>query len=213
MWRASCDAATRVRTRGRSSRTCANPRDACILRRLDCLEPFTPRAPVAAVALFFIAGNGGRWLTHRNASSGVHNPPPGDALRRSQFTGTAGDEAALDKLVERAWAADQSTQYAFAASLWKRAVAAATALHGGETLVTARYTLEQAASLCAQAGAEVSRIEQAALVAEAWALVSSVLPLLSKRMDDNTLFPGRCTKKEVEFYKLAVHTCEIRSRQ
>ena len=120
----------------------------------------------------------------------------------------AGDKAALDKLVERALAADASTRCAFAASLWKRAAVAAFALHGGENLVVARCTLEQSVSLCNQAHAEASRSEQAALRTQAWALASSVLPLLSTRMDDNTLLPGRCTKEEVEFnkrFELAKH--------
>ena len=120
-----------------------------------------------------------------------HQPPPG----------AAGDEAALDKLVQRALATDKSGRGAFAASLWKRAAAAATALHGGASLAAAKCTLEQAASTYGQARAEASCIDKAALRAEAWALASSVLPLLSTRMDNNTLLPGRCTTEEVEFFK------------
>ena len=114
---------------------------------------------------------------------------------------SAGDEAALNRLMERAVAADVSARYAFAASLWKRAAAAATVLHGGDTLVTAKCTLEQAGSFCSQASAEASLQTAAALIAEAWTLTSSVLPLLSTRMDNNTLLPGRCTKEEVDFFK------------
>lgn len=114
-------------------------------------------------------------------------------------TGAAADEAALDRLVERAVEADSSGRTSFAASLWERAAAAATAIHGGASLVAARCTLEQAASLSSQAGAEASLVERAALLTKAWALVSSVLPLLTNRMNDNTLLPGRCTKGEVDF--------------
>ena len=113
--------------------------------------------------------------------------------------GTAADKTALDRLVERALTADVNTRLAFAASLWKRAAAAATALHRGESLVAAKCTLEQSASLCGQAGAEESPADRAAFLEEVWALVSSVLPLLTNRMNDNTLLPGRCTKGEVDF--------------
>ena len=120
----------------------------------------------------------------------------------------AADEATLDRLVQRAISADMSIRSSFAASLWKRAAAVATALHGAETFAAAYCTLKQAFSLCGQSGVEVSPVDKAALKAEAWALVSSVLPLLSTRMEDNTLLPGRCTREEVEFFKrfrLATH--------
>ena len=94
-----------------------------------------------------------------------------------------------------------SSRYAFEVSLWKRAAAAAAALHGEDTLVSVFCALEQAASLCNQAGAEASPVDSAALRAESWALTSGVLPLVSTRMDNNTLLPGRCTKEEVEFFK------------
>ena len=151
-------------------------------------------------------------------TDGAHNPPSRassqlgmadagssrDASSGAHSSGAAADEAALDRLVERALTAEKSTRHAFAASLWKRAAAAATALHGGESLAAVRCTLEQAASLCTQYGLKASNgscIDTKALFPESWALVSSVLPLLSARMDDNTLLPGRCTKEEVEFFK------------
>ena len=120
-------------------------------------------------------------------------------------------QAALDRLVERALVAVMSGRSAFAASMWKRAAAAAIVLYGDDTLVAARCTLHQAISLCSQAGLEASPVDFAALHAEAWELVSSVLPLVSRRMDDDTLLPGRCTKDEVEFFKrltLAKHAAE-----
>ena len=138
----------------------------------------------------------------RDATSSARNPPPGAAGNAAVNAAVnAGDVSALDRLVERALTADKSSRYAFAASLWKRAAAAATALHGGASLVAAKCTLDQADSLCCQASAEASSREiRAALEAEACALTSSVLRLVSKRMDANTLLPGRCTKEEVEFF-------------
>ena len=67
--------------------------------------------------------------------------------------------------------------------------------------MAAKCTLEQSASLCGQAGAEESPADRAAFLEEVWALVSSVLPLLTTRMDNNMLLPGRCTKEEVDFFK------------
>ena len=103
--------------------------------------------------------------------------------------------------MERAVAADKCARYAFAASLWKRAAAAALALYGEASLASAWCTLEHVTSLSSQASVEELPLEKRALEAEAWAVVSTLLPLLSTRMDDNTLLPGRCTKEEVEFFK------------
>ena len=101
--------------------------------------------------------------------------------------------------VERALAAHQSGRYSFAAALWGRAVAAATEMYG-DNLISVRCILEQVDCLFAQSATTTSD-EKAVLCAESWALTSSVLPLLSTRMDANTLLPGRCTKTEVEFHK------------
>ena len=103
--------------------------------------------------------------------------------------------------MERALAASSSGRAAFAASLWKRAAAAATALHGRAALAAAYCTLKQTSSLCSQASLEASPLEKRALDEEAFELASSVLPLVSTRMDDNMLLPGRCTTEEVEFFK------------
>ena len=108
------------------------------------------------------------------------------------------DEAALNKLVERALAAHRSGRASFAASLWGRALEVAAHTN---TLAVVKCTLMQATCLSDQACATASADERAALQAESWALVSSVMPLLSTRMDENTLLPGRCTKTEVDFYK------------
>ena len=62
--------------------------------------------------------------------------------------------------------------------------------------------LRRASSLCQQSRLEVvSEDEKAALDDEAWALVSGCLPLLVRRMDDNTMLPGRGTAVELAFFK------------
>ena len=43
--------------------------------------------------------------------------------------------------------------------------------------------------------------EWTALRAEAWALLSSSLPFIVRRMDDNTVLPGRGTAVELAFFK------------
>ena len=63
-------------------------------------------------------------------------------------------------------------------------------------------TLQRAVSLRCQSQLEgVTQEEKAALCAEAWALASSCLPLIVRRMDDNTMLPGRGTAVELAFFK------------
>ena len=45
----------------------------------------------------------------------------------------------------------------------------------------------------------VTADEKAALLAEVWALASSYLPLIARRMDDNTMLPGRGTAVELAY--------------
>ena len=63
-------------------------------------------------------------------------------------------------------------------------------------------TLERAVSLGQQSNLEgVTDGETAALDDEAWALTSNCLPLFVRRMDDNTMLPGRGTAVELAFFK------------
>ena len=62
--------------------------------------------------------------------------------------------------------------------------------------------LRRALSLRCQSQLEgVSQEEEAALCAEAWELASSCLPLIVRRMDANTILPGRGTAVELAFFK------------
>ena len=146
-------------------------------------------------------------LAHPMASAGSSSDAGAPDGGRTATAGASGrdlvDEAALHKLAELALAADNSGRFAFAAALWGHAVAAATETHG-DNLVAVRCTLEQATCLISQTSATTSPDERRLYHEESWALTSSVLPLLSTRMDANTLLPGRCTKAEVEFQKRLV---------
>ena len=63
-------------------------------------------------------------------------------------------------------------------------------------------TLQRCVALLCQTQLEgVSREEKEALRAEVWALTSSSLPLIVRRMDDGTMLPGRCTALEYAFFK------------
>ena len=55
----------------------------------------------------------------------------------------------------------------------------------------------QASKLYLQAGMDGASDGEVA----AYEVVSSVLPLLLRRIEANTLLPGRCTKEEVEYYR------------
>lgn len=144
-------------------------------------------------------------MASAGSSSNVGAPDGGRAATAcpSGVPSAPVDETALDELVERALAAHTSGRSVFAASLWRRAAVTASDVHGN-TLMAAVCKLKQATCLVEQAFALTSPDEAAALDVESWVLVSSVLPLLSTRMDDNTLLPGRCTKTEVEFNKRVV---------
>ena len=120
----------------------------------------------------------------------------------------------LHRLVNKALAADMAGRYAFAATYFERAAPLATQIYG-DTLITAHLTLLQAQELHRQSRMEgVPSDEATSLVFSTWALVStSVLPLLQSRIEANTLLPGRCSKKEVDYYfffSAAMHSAECR---
>ena len=109
------------------------------------------------------------------------------------------DTKQLDKLCEKALKAVESIRYAVAAAFYRRAAEEALILHG-ETFVWTYLTLQRALSLGVQAQLE-GGTERAALYDEEWALTSACLPLIVRRMDDNTMLPGRGTVVELAFFK------------
>ena len=111
------------------------------------------------------------------------------------------DTAQLDRLVEKALTAYKSGRYLLAAGFYRRAADEALLLPGN-TFVCTFLTLWRASPLWVQSQLDgVTPDERMALYDEAWALVSSVLPLLVRRMDANTMLPGRGTAVELAFFK------------
>ena len=116
-------------------------------------------------------------------------------------TGAPADTSQLDKLCEKALAAGASGRYALSATFYQRAADEALRLHG-ETFVCTFLRLKRVVVVLCQSRLEgVTSAETAALRAEAWALVSSALPLIVRRMDANTMLPGRGTALELAFFK------------
>ena len=116
------------------------------------------------------------------------------------------DTMHLDRLVEKALAASKSGRYALAAAFYKHAADEALRLHG-DTFVCTFLTLQRSHELTLQAQLEaVPPQERTALYSEAWALVSSCLPLIARRLDANTMLPGRGTAVELAFFKRNVVT-------
>ena len=103
--------------------------------------------------------------------------------------------------MNKALAAGVTSRYALAASYFGRAAALATQLHG-DTLLAAHLKLQQANKVYSQASVKGMPADEAlVLESAAWEIVSGVLPLLLRRLDANTLLPGRCTKEEVDYYR------------
>ena len=115
--------------------------------------------------------------------------------------GALADTTKLDKLCEKALTAASSGRYTLSAAFYRRAAEEALRLHG-ETFVCTYLTLQRALSLCVQSQLEgCPQNEKVALCNEAWALASSCVPLIVRRMDDNTMLPGRGTAVELAFFK------------
>ena len=126
-------------------------------------------------------------------------PPP--VAAGTSHNAASVDTTQLDSLVEKALTAGDSGRYALAAGFYRRAVDEALRLHG-DTFVCTYLTLRRALSLRCQSRLQgVAQEEKAALSAEAWALASSCLPLIVRRMDANTMMPGRGTAVELAFFK------------
>ena len=116
------------------------------------------------------------------------------------------DTTQLDRLVEKTLTAQKSGRFSLAAAYFRRAADKALQLHG-DTFVRSFLTQLLACCLLEQSCLEgFTPVEDAALRAEARALVSSCLPLLVRRMDANTMLPGRGTAVELAFFKQYVVT-------
>ena len=115
----------------------------------------------------------------------------------------------LDRLCEKAITAETNGRHSLASAFFRRAAEEAQRLHG-ETCVSAYLTLQSSNSLLHQSDFDgLTRDDVAALCAEAWALASTTLPFIKRRMDDNTMLPGRGTAVETAFYKQYVTTKNV----
>ena len=96
-----------------------------------------------------------------------------------------------------------------AAALYGRAAEEALRLHG-ETFACTYLTVQRAASLYGQSHVEgVDPDEAAALQNETHVVVSSCLSHLTRRMDDNTMLPGRGTAVELDFNKRFIKSSHV----
>ena len=111
------------------------------------------------------------------------------------------DTTHLDRLVEKALTSTKCGRYVLADGFYRSAVDETTRLHD-DTFVCTFLIVKRAALLRCQAQLEgVPPDEQSPLNDDAWALVSSCLPLIVRRMDDNTILPGRGSAVELAFFK------------
>ena len=121
-------------------------------------------------------------------------PPPVAA-------GAPVDTSQLDLLCEKALVADKACRDALSAAYYGRAADEALRLQG-ETFVCTFLRLQHSCRLIEQSQLRgVTPREKAALETEAWALLYSCLPLIVRRMDDNTMLPGRGLEVELSFFK------------
>ena len=128
-------------------------------------------------------------------------PPPVSGDAPSNISGAPVDTTQLDTLCEKAITAGQCGRHALEAGFYRRAADEARRLQG-DTFACTFLTLQRAGALRCQLQLEgVTQEEKAALHAEAWALASSCLPLIVRRMDANTMLPGRGTAVELAFSK------------
>ena len=130
----------------------------------------------------------------------IDQPPVAGGASPSA-AGAPVDTAHLNKLAEKALTAEKSGRHTLVAAFFRHAADEALRLHGN-TFVCTFLTVRRAASLVIQAQLEGgSPEEKAALRDEGWALVSGCLPLILRRMDANTMLPGRGTAVELAFFK------------
>ena len=124
------------------------------------------------------------------------------------------DTAQMDKMCEKALAASKNGRYTLAAGFFHRVSETSSRQHG-ETFVSAFLALQSSNSLLLQSALPgVTCVENASLLVDAWALASTTLPLIKRRMEDNTMLPGRGTAVETAFFKTFTTTsCVVFSEQ
>ena len=140
-------------------------------------------------------------MTSPSAGPALSNVPGVSSSLAAPGRVTAGapaDTTQLDRLCEKALSAGLLGRDALAASLYRRAADEALQLYG-KTFVCTFLTLFCAHMLTTEA--RRVGVARAQMEAEAWSLITGALPLISKRMDDNTMLPGRGMAVELGFCK------------
>lgn len=106
--------------------------------------------------------------------------------------------SAFYKLVGKYVIAGALSRHARGAELSACAAEQAEALFGGESLVVAHLRLYESQSLTSLA-VGASGAEQEDFDRRAWAVLLSLIPLLLRRVEANTLLPGSLTEEELYF--------------
>ena len=107
--------------------------------------------------------------------------------------------ACFYKLVDKQVIAGALCRYARNAELSASAAVQAEALFGDDSLVVASVRMCESVSLVSLA-LKASGAEREALVRQAWAVLVSVVLLLLRRLEVNTLLPGGVRDDELNFY-------------
>ena len=113
-------------------------------------------------------------------------PPPPDQL------------AAFYKLVDKQVTAGVLCRHARCAELSAQAAAQAEALFGHSSLVVADLHMSESASLASLAY-KASGTEREGLLIRSWGVLVSVVDLLSRRLEANTLLPGTIREEELDY--------------
>ena len=115
-------------------------------------------------------------------------PPPPD-----QF-------AAFYKLVDKKVIASQLCRHARDAELSAQAAVQAEALFGDDSLVVAWLRLGESESLVGLSLVASGAEEEVVLLQKSCAVLLSILPLVLRRLEANTLLPGTIREEELEYH-------------
>ena len=113
-------------------------------------------------------------------------PPPPDQL------------AAFYKLVDKKVIAGQLSRYARHVELSAQAAVQAEALFGDDSLVVASMRMAESEALN-NLNLEAPGEEKVALFRQSWAVLVSLISLLLRRLEANTLLPGTMREEELDF--------------
>ena len=152
------------------------------------LSSRVPRAVVGVACRADFVGLTCVWMASSSSQCGAAPPPPPDQL------------ASLYKLVDKIAITGALCRYARTAEASASAAMLAVALfREHDSLVVTNLRAGECQSLC-NLSAQASGEEQEALYRRAWAVLLSLLPLLLRRIEADTLMPGTIREEELDFY-------------